>query len=325
MNVLNLETSRGSACRQAGAATDLRHSQIEPLTGGGGVAARRRGVLMPFVMRYAGVFCLSVAVSAAALAPGSRSAWAFDGNSAGDNAPLQIFKNPKAALRAGLEGVRSGHSRSALAALEYAAEGGESLAQWKLGRMYADGDGVPHDDAKAFEYFSQIVENYNEDDADPRQAPFVSSAFVALGVYNLNGIANSGIAPNSARALEMFHYAAVNFGDANAQYNLARMYLDGTGAEKDGRQAARWLFLAADKGHIESQALLGQMLFTGHEGVQKQRARGLMWLSLAHDGVTDPVKDQWILDLYGKAMSAASNEDRQIASVYLDERLKRRN
>jgi len=221
--------------------------------------------------------------------------------------------------------VRSGHSRSALAALEYAAEGGESLAQWKLGRMYADGDGVPHDDAKAFEYFSQIVENYNEDDADPRQAPFVSSAFVALGVYNLNGIANSGIAPNSARAREMFHYAAVNFGDANAQYNLARMYLDGTGTEKDGRQAARWLFLAADKGHIESQALLGQMLFTGHDGVQKQRARGLMWLSLAHDGVTDPVKDQWILDLYGKAMSAASNEDRQIASVYLDERLKRRN
>lgn len=254
-------------------------------------------------------------------------AQAFDGNSAGidEKAPLQIFKNPKAALRAGLEGVRSGHARSALAALEYAAEGGESLAQWKLGKMYADGDGVPHDDAKAFEYFSQIVENYDEDDADPRQAPFVSSAFVALGVYNLNGISASGLAPNTARALEMFHYAAVNFGDSNAQYNLARMYLDGNGTPKDGRQAARWLFLAADKGHIESQALLGQMLFTGHEGVQKQRARGLMWLTLAHDGVTDKVKDQWILDLYAKATSAASDDDRQVASLYVDERLKRHN
>ncbi len=250
---------------------------------------------------------------------------AFDGSSAEEKAPLQIFKNPKAALRAGLEGVRSGHSRSALAALEYAAEGGESLAQWKLGKMYAAGDGVPHNDAKAFDYFSQIVENYDEDDADPRQAPFVSSAFVALGVYNLNGIANTRIASDPPRALEMFHYAAVNFGDANAQYNLARMYLDGSGTPKDGRQAARWLFLAADKGHIQSQALLGQMLFAGNDGVQKQRGLGLMWLSLARDGVTDKVKDQWILDLYAKAMGAASDDDRQVASVYLDDHAKKRN
>lgn len=271
--------------------------------------------------------CFAAGLGIATIAMvGGSCAWAFDGNSAvDDKAPLQIFKNPKAALRAGLEGVRSGHPHSALAALEYAAEGGESLAQWKLGKMYAAGDGVPHDDAKAFEYFSQIVENYDEDDADPRQAPFVSSAFVALGVYNLSGIANTRVAPNTGRAMEMFHYAAVNFGDANAQYNLARMYLDGSGTTKDGRQAARWLFLAADKGHIESQALLGQMLFAGHDGVQKQRALGLMWLSLAHDGVTDKIKDQWILDLYAKAMGSASDDDRQVASVYLDDRSKKRN
>ena len=255
------------------------------------------------------------------------AALAFDGNASGvdDKSPLQIFKNPKAALRAGLEGVRNGHARSALAALEYAAESGESMAQWKLARMYAAGDGVPRDDAKAYDYFSQIVENYDEDDADPREAPFVSSAFVSLGVYNLNGVTALRMPPNTQRAIEMFHYAAVNFGDANAQYNLARMYMDGTGLPKDGRQAARWLLLAADKGHIESQALLGQMLFTGHDGVQKQRARGLMWLSLAHEGVTDKVKDQWILDLYDKAMSAASDDDRQIASVYVEDRLRKRN
>ena len=275
--------------------------------------------------RFRSVFAAAALGAGLMLALCSASQ-AFDGTSAADDkAPLQIFKNPKAALRAGLEGVRSGHPRSALAALEYAAEGGESLAQWKLGKMYAAGDGVPHDDVKAFDYFSQIVENYDEDDADPRQAPFVSSAFVALGVYHLSGILNTRIAPNPERALEMFHYAAVNFGDANAQYNLARMYLDGNGTGKDGRQAARWLFLAADKGHIESEALLGQMLFTGHDGVQKQRARGLMWLSLAHDGVTDKTKDKWILDLYDKAMHAASDDDRQMVTVYLDDRLKKRN
>lgn len=251
---------------------------------------------------------------------------AFDGasTSSDERAPLPIFKNPKAALRAGLEGVRSGHKRSAVAALRYAAESGESLAQWKLGKMYAAGDGVPQDDAKAFDYFSQIIDSYDEDDADPREAPFVSNAFVALGVYNLNGIARTHVAPNPERALEMFHYAAVNFGDAAAQYNMARMFLDGNGIAKDGRQAARWLYLAADKGHLESEAVLGQLLFNGYEGVPPQRAKGLMWLSLAHDGVTDKGKDQWILDLYSKAMIAASESDRQIASVYLDDHVKRR-
>ncbi len=253
-------------------------------------------------------------------------AHAFEGSSSEDHgATLPIFKNPKAALRAGLEGVRAGHPRSAIAALQYAAEGGESLAQWKLGKMYASGDGVPHNDIKAFEYFSQIVDSYDEDTADPREAPFVSSAFVALGVYNLNGISNTRVASDPERALEMFHYAAVNFGDANAQYNLARMYLDGNGVDKDSRQAARWLYLAADKGHVESEALLGQLLFNGYDGVLPQRAKGLMWLSLAHDASGDKAKNQWIADLYNKAMGSATDSDRQVASTYLDDHGKRRN
>ncbi len=71
----------------------------------------------------------------------------------------------------------------------------------------------------------------------------------------------------------MFQFAATNFGDANAQYNLARMYLDGADIVPKGGQAARWLYLAADKGHLQAQALLGQMLFTGHDGVQAARTR----------------------------------------------------
>ena len=263
---------------------------------------------------------------ASALAMGASGARAFDGSSgAADDrgGPLTIFKNPKAALRAGLDGVRSGHKKSAVVALQYAAEGGEQVAQWKLGKMYAQGDGVPQDDAKAFDYFSQLVDNYDEDDANPREIPFVASAFVALGVYNLNGVAGTRIAPNPSRALEMFHYAAVNFGDAAAQYNLARMFLDGNGVARDRRQAARWLYLAADKGHIESEAVLGQLLFNGYEGMPPQRAKGLMWLSLARDGVTDRAKDGWILDLYSKAEDASSDVDRQMAAMYLDDHKRR--
>ena len=61
----------------------------------------------------------------------------------------------------------------------------------------------------------------------------------------------------------MFRYAASYFGDSDAQYNLARLYLAGTGAPKDPTQAARWLLLAANKGDHRAQALLGGMLFRG--------------------------------------------------------------
>lgn len=238
--------------------------------------------------------------------------------------PLPIFKNRRQALREGLDSYRSGDAKNSVDALQFAAEGGESLARWKLGRMYADGDGVARDDYKAYQYFSQIVADYSDDDPAGREKAIVSSAFVALGVYNLNGIANSRLKANPERAIEMFHYAATNFGDANAQYNLGRIYLDGSsGIDKDTRQAARWLSLAAEKGNPSAQALLGQMLFNGQDGVARQRARGLMWLTLARDAATDP-RDQWIVELYEKAIGASSDPDRQMALAYLQAHLQKR-
>jgi len=262
-----------------------------------------------------------IGVAAFAGASAVATALAFDGTTqtaaTADKTPLQIFKNPQAALRAGLEDFKTGDSRSGLEALKYAAAAGELLARWKLAKMYADGDGVPHDDIKAYEYFSQIVENYDEDNSDPREVPVVSSAFVAVGAYSLNGIANTKVASDPQRALAMFQYAATNFGDPNAQYDLARMYLDGVGVEKDAAQAARWLHLAADKNHAEAQALLGQLLFAGRDGVPRQRGLGLMWLSLARETALQDKKDQWIVDLYNNAAAAASDNDKQIAALYV--------
>jgi uncharacterized protein len=267
----------------------------------------------------------ALAAGASAVAPAGL---AFDGTTqtaatTDKTTPLQIFKNPQAALRAGLEDFKTGDSRSGLEALKYAADAGESLARWKLAKMYADGDGVPRDDIKAYEYFAQIVENYDEDNPDPRELPVVSSAFVAVGAYSLNGITNTKVAPDPQRALAMFQYAATNFGDPNAQYDLARMYLDGIGVDKDAAQAARWLHLAADKNHAEAQALLGQLLFAGRDGVPRQRGVGLMWLTLARDAALQDKKDQWILDLYNNAAAAASDSDKQIAALYVADFKKR--
>ena len=61
------------------------------------------------------------------------------------------------------------------------------------------------------------------------------------------------------------------------------LYVEGNGVGRDAKRAAPGWLLAANKGHYKSQALLGRMLFRGEHGT-RQRASGLMWLTIACDG-----------------------------------------
>lgn len=236
------------------------------------------------------------------------------------------YRSAREALRAGVREYNAGDKEGAARALEYAAGQGHALALWKLGRMYAEGDGVPHDDLKAFEFFSRIADASTDDGGDPQNAAVTGSAFTALGSYFLDGIKGTYVRPNPERAYDMFNYAASYYGDPNAQYNLARLYLDGNGVEADPRQAARWFNLAAEKGHHPAQALLGDMLVNGAGGVPQQRVKGLVWLSLARDGAQGR-KDDWIVALYEKNWAAASPDDRTEAQTQLQTvgSIKRRN
>ena len=250
-------------------------------------------------------------------------ALAFDASTS--NPPAKIspkgYASAEQALRAGLDDLNAGNAASCVDALTYAAEGGQPVARWKLGEMYADGVGVARDDVKAYQYFNQLVQDYDEDTLDPRNRGAVSSAFVAVGVYSLTGIPNSGVRPDPERARELFQYAASTFGDPDAQYNLAHMYMVGSGGlAKDKLVAVRWLMLASGKGHRPSEALLGHLLFAG-DGVLPQRARGLMWLTIANEGAEGP-KDGWIGDLYRRDLAAASVQDREMAMAMLEQRAK---
>lgn len=240
------------------------------------------------------------------------SVFAFDGTT---NASL----TPGEGLRGGAAAPDGGAKAKEFSALQYAADQGHLIAQWKVGRMYADGDGVPRNDLRAFDYFSQIANTYPDESPGSPRARFVAGAFVALGRYYLAGIPNSEIKPDVERAREMFAYAASFFGDADAQYQLGRLYLDGTPA--DPRQAARWFHAAATKGDCRAQAVLGDMLFRG-QYLPRQAARGLMWLTLSKEcGGSD---DGWIKPLYDNAFRRANDDERALALVYLEDWLKGR-
>jgi uncharacterized protein len=236
-------------------------------------------------------------------------AFAFDGTT-----------TPNTALLAPSDGLRGpgavpdgGEKSKALNALQYAADQGHLVAQWKVGRMYAAGDGVPQDDQRAFAYFSQIANTHPDETPGTTQARIVANAFVALGHYYLTGIPNSTVMQDTARARELFAYAASYFGDADAQYQLGRLYLDGT--PNDPHQAARWLLLAATKGNCRAEAVLGDLLFQGLK-VPRQAARGLMWLTLSKDCAGS--EEAWVKPLYDGAFHRANDDERAMALVYLE-------
>ena len=262
-------------------------------------------------MRTADTLLGALLIGAALVA---APAVAFDGSKSNDVLAAAAPTSAMEAFRSGAHWLKEGDTAKALHSLQYAAEQGHPLAQWKLGRMYADGDGVTQDDLKAFDYFRRIAASHADDNPDTPQARFVANAFVSLGHYYLTGIAKSEIKRDPEHAREMFAYAASYFRDPDAQYYLARLYLDGVGAPHDPRQAARWFGLSAHKGNCEAQAMLGAMLFAG-DHVPRQAARGLMWLALAKDNAR--AGQAWIGGLYESAMRQATEDERALAGVYL--------
>lgn len=239
-------------------------------------------------------------------------AFAFDGAPVNQrDTTIPVLSGPTGAVSGNKNPATSAQVPDSLKALQYAAEDGHPVAQWKLGRMYAAGDGVARDDLRAFSYFSEIARKHAADSPFSAQAAIVANAFVALARYYLSGIPNTEVKADPQRAREMLYYASSYFGSADAQYDLARLYLKSIDASpNDLTYGTRWLGLAAQKGQHQAQAMLGQMLFNG-DRLPPQRARGLMWMALASDGAN--ADEAWIKESYNQALLRASEDDRAMA------------
>jgi len=195
--------------------------------------------------------------------------------------------------------------------LKYAAENGNLAAQWKLGRMYQTGDGVPQDPYAAFNFFKQLAERYRDVRPNSANWQFSANAFVALGNYYKDGIPESGVVADWNQARIMYTTAAMVFGHPEAQFELGRMELDQASSASGRRHALRMLRTAYRKGHIGAQALLGHVLFQG-EYMQRDAVRGLAMLSEARENA-GPLHLEWISALQEEDFSLASEGERRRA------------
>jgi len=212
-----------------------------------------------------------------------------------------------------LDGAGGGISNDDLmSALQGAADAGQPMALYRLGVMYENGEGVEKDPVKAFGYFSQIANDHA--DAAPKglEADIVAQSFVKVGEYYKEGLPGAGIVADADRSYALLMHAATYFGDADAQYRVGELYLQDDKIGINPLQGARWLSLAARKGHVAAQAKLGDLLFNG-DGIQAQPAEGLMWLTLAHNGTVGTADEGWVNDLLTSAMSLATPKERSDA------------
>ncbi|MGI9402329.1 MAG: tetratricopeptide repeat protein [Rhizobiaceae bacterium] len=206
---------------------------------------------------------------------------------------------------------KDGRNEDAVSLLKYGADNGSLAAQWKLGRIYQTGDGVSKNAGEAMRLFEKIVVNHNDAPPYSQEAQFTSSAMLALGQYLKSGVPEAGIESNPARARQMFTTAATYFSNSQAQFELARMYLEDENSVSNTIRAARLLKSASSSGHIGAEALLGHLLFEGKH-ISHEPVRGLAMMMRAKDKATELDID-WITKLQEEAFALASETERRTA------------
>lgn len=141
---------------------------------------------------------------------------------------------------------------------------GNHDAEFELGVMFHDGDGVSQDDGKALEWYRKSAESGN------RQAAF------NLGLMIKNG---EGVDADVAAARRWFIRGS-DAGDVRATLQLGTMAY----VKKEYATALPYFLKAAKGGFAEAQLNAGVMYVRG-EGMEKQDVvEAYAWLTIAKDG-----------------------------------------
>ncbi|MDU8925809.1 hypothetical protein RXV86_00265 [Alisedimentitalea sp. MJ-SS2] len=176
---------------------------------------------------------------------------------------------------------------------------GTALAQYRYGRVLANGHGGPRDNKAAATWLQKAVDqdhieamvllariylSSKTEKGALAAAPLLQRAaargnsggqyYLALSMQN--GV---GMEADPANALNWL-LAAGEQGHVAAQFELAKAFSRGIGTEKDTVKTQRWLTEAAANGHVQSQLFLALALDRGN-GMKQDRAAALSWFRRA--------------------------------------------
>jgi len=137
-----------------------------------------------------------------------------------------------------------------------AAQRGDPEAQYALGTLYANGKGVPRDDAQALKWLKAAA------------AQGYGPAQLVLGRMYVTG---AGAPRDYAEAMRNFRGADT----PEAWYQLGLMYQKGLGAAASDAEAAVWWLKAAQRGSAEAQSAIGRLY------LDRDPVEAYSWFALA--------------------------------------------
>ena len=153
-----------------------------------------------------------------------------------------------------------------LAMLRRLADGGNTHVMYRLGRLYAAGNGVARDETEAVRWYRKASDAGN------------MSATAALATALIEG---RGAAIDQQEGLRLLRAAAAK-DHTEATNRLGHILLEGRITEKDLLEAARLFTKAAEAGHAQSMVDIGVMYANGN-GVQADLGKAAMWYNRAAD------------------------------------------
>ena len=140
------------------------------------------------------------------------------------------------------------------------AKKGSSEAQFNLGKMYEQGQGVKQDYTQAADWYRKAAEQGH-----------------AVAQFNLGSIYGFGFGVKQDDAQELFWYRkAAEQGDADAQFQMGKMYAEGKGVEANDVEAFNWYLKAANNHFTGAQLKLASHYQQGL-GVKKDVLQATYW------------------------------------------------
>jgi len=170
-----------------------------------------------------------------------------------------------------------------------AVEQGDTYALLCLGGMYRDGNGIEQDLEKAVELFER-AQMHDRADVNMRSTAALCVG-EALGLQAARLQVGYECPVDAERALGLYQRAAA-LGNATAQATLGVMYYQGEGVAKDAAKALRLLHAAVEQDEPQALFALGFLAFTGEGQVNPDpmRAFKLFERLIAHADVDPDLK-----------------------------------
>ena len=153
-------------------------------------------------------------------------------------------------------------------------------AQYRLGKIFETGQGAKRDLVEARKWYQSA-----------REIGSTAAKDALDTLANAPANTNHTTKKSDITPLEQ-NLAWAKAGDSSAMYRLGRIF--GKGDQTDMKKSVYWYAEAANKGHADAQFELAQLYLQG-SAVQKDKEEALIWLSMASIGGHEKARKQLAL------------------------------